>query len=80
MENFTDEDYQFKGKLFKSGYKVYHEEGNHLKQKYLLFECRANEKIWCDPLTHTENQHEKKNKHSNKWCEVQANSDHIFDS
>lgn len=38
LKNFEDDDYQFKGELFASGYKIYVEDGNHSKQKYLLFE------------------------------------------
>jgi hypothetical protein len=41
LENFKEEDYQFKSHLFNSGFKIYHEDGNSLKQKYLLFESRA---------------------------------------
>ena len=41
LENFKEEDYQFKSKLFNSGFKIYYEDGNSIKQKYLLFESRA---------------------------------------
>ena len=37
LENFEEDDYQFKTKEFNSGFKIYYEDGNHLKQKYLLF-------------------------------------------
>jgi hypothetical protein len=41
LENFKEEDYQFKSKEFNSGFKIYYEDGNLLKQKYLLFESQA---------------------------------------
>jgi len=41
LENFEEDDYQFKTKEFNSGFKIYYEDGNHLKQKYLLFESHA---------------------------------------
>jgi hypothetical protein len=64
LENFKDEDFQFKGLEFNSGFKIYYEDGNHLKQKYLLFESHAIIK----------NMIPKKHKHLHKSHEL------IFDS
>ena len=43
LENFDFKDYQFKGEILNSGFKIYRSQENFMDKNYLLIECEISQ-------------------------------------
>ena len=46
LKNFEFEDFQFKGEILNSGYKIYRSEDNFMNKLFLLIECEISKNYY----------------------------------